>query len=146
MATHGRHDEEALERALSTKAPYIGLISSRKRATAIFAFLKTKGITQQDWDRVKTPAGLDIGAKTPEEIAVSILAEIVEHRRNGDAVEMDSPTDALAHSNEEAIDPICGMTVKIETAKFTTKFDGRDYFFCCAACLQKFEATPKEYA
>jgi xanthine dehydrogenase accessory factor len=75
VASHGRDEEEALKAALEAGVPYVGLVASRKRGQAVLASL---GVTD---DRVHTPAGLDIGARTPEEIALSILAEIVATRR-----------------------------------------------------------------
>lgn len=146
VSTHGRYDEEALEQALSTHADYIGLISSRKRAGTIFEYLKTKGITKKDWQRVKAPAGLDIGAKIPDEIALSILAEIVEFRRRKSAEETKEPEKEVTQSADEAIDPICGMTVNIKSAKFKTEYQSNYFYFCCTGCLQKFASEPERYS
>lgn len=74
VASHGRDEEPALAAALELGVPYIGLVASRKRGAAVVA-------TLEHGDRIHTPAGLDIGARTPEEIALSILAEIVATRR-----------------------------------------------------------------
>lgn len=146
VATHGRYDEEALESALSTQAKYIGLISSKKRAKAIFDYLKSKGITARDWQRVKYPAGLDIGAKTPDEIALSILAEIIELRRRKESLVVAEPKESPNQTAEEALDPICGMTVDIKTARYKTDFQGTPFYFCCAGCLQKFETEPEKHS
>ena len=144
VATHGRYDEEALEKCLATQAVYIGFIASKKRAVAIFEYLKTKGITEKDWERVKSPAGIDIGAKTPDEIALSILAEIVEIRQKI-LLETVEPEEELRETPEESIDPICGMTVNVNTARYKTEFKSTYYYFCCAGCLQKFEQEPEKY-
>jgi xanthine dehydrogenase accessory factor len=128
VATHGRYDEEALEQAVKTDAPYIALVASPKRAGTILQILRDRGI---DVGRIKSPAGLDIGAQGAEEIALSIVAEIVQQRRARKAPEKPVV--------EEAIDPICNMTVKIAGAKFTTEREGRRYYFCCAHCLRTFE-------
>ena len=128
VATHGRYDEEALEQAVQTDAPYIALVASPKRAGTILQILRDRGI---DVDRIKSPAGLDIGAQGAEEIALSIVAEIVQQRRARKAPEKPVV--------EEAIDPICNMTVEIATAQFTTEREGRRYYFCCAHCLRTFE-------
>ena len=128
VATHGRNDEEALEQAVKTDAPYIALVASPKRANTILQILRDRGV---DVSRIKSPAGLDIGAQGAEEIALSIVAEIVQQRRAQKA-----PEKTVV---EEAIDPICNMTVEIATAKFTTERDGRRYYFCCAHCLRTFE-------
>lgn len=75
VASHGRDEEEALTAAVEAGVPYVGLVASRRRGQAV---LDDLGLTA---DQVHTPAGLDIGARTPEEIALSILAEIVAGRR-----------------------------------------------------------------
>jgi xanthine dehydrogenase accessory factor len=128
VATHGRYDEEALEQAMKTDAPYIALVASPKRAGTILQILRDRGI---DVGRIKSPAGLDIGAQGAEEIALSIVAEIVQQRHARKAPEKPVV--------KEAIDPICNMTVDIATAKFTTEREGRRYYFCCAHCLRTFE-------
>ncbi|MFQ5650533.1 MAG: XdhC family protein [bacterium] len=143
IATHGRYDEEAVKHALSTRAPYIALIASKKRATAIFDYLKNKGVSRNDWQRVKAPAGLDIGATTPEEIAVSILAEIIEVKRRRTVVEPGA--DKTQTPTPGAIDPICGMSVPVDTALYKTDFQGSVFYFCCAGCQQKFESQPEKY-
>jgi xanthine dehydrogenase accessory factor len=78
VASHGRDEEDALATALETGVPYVGLVASRKRGKAVVDSLE---VSDDDKARVHTPAGLDIGARTPEEIALSILAEIVSTRR-----------------------------------------------------------------
>ncbi|HET9507807.1 MAG TPA: XdhC family protein [Gaiellaceae bacterium] len=86
VASHGRDEEPALTAALEQGVPYVGLVASRKRGAAVVETLEAA-------DRVHTPAGLDIGARTPEEIALSILAEIVATRRRTVA----PPEPAAAH-------------------------------------------------
>jgi xanthine dehydrogenase accessory factor len=78
VASHGRDEEHALATALYLGVPYVGLVASRKRGAAVVESLE---VSDDDKARVHTPAGLDIGARTPEEIALSILAEIVASRR-----------------------------------------------------------------
>ena len=76
VASHGRDEEQALAAALEAGVPYVGLVASRKRGPTVIEALEA-----EDRERVHTPAGLDLGARTPEEIALSILAEIVATRR-----------------------------------------------------------------
>jgi xanthine dehydrogenase accessory factor len=76
VASHGHGEEEALARALEAGVPYVGLVASRRRGAAVL-----ESLDEHDRERVHTPAGLDIGARTPDEIALSILAEIVALRR-----------------------------------------------------------------
>jgi xanthine dehydrogenase accessory factor len=82
VASHGRDEEDSLERALRAGVPYVGLVASRKRGAGVLDELRARGtLAEEDVARVRTPAGLDIGAQTPEEIALSVLAEIVSVRR-----------------------------------------------------------------
>jgi xanthine dehydrogenase accessory factor len=128
VATHGRYDEEALEQAAKSGASYIALVASPKRGGVILQQLRDRGVPV---DRIKSPAGLDIGAQGAEEIALSIVAEIVQQRRAEKVVE----TPVVA----EAIDPICNMTVVIADARYTAEHEGRRYYFCCAHCQRTFE-------
>src|SRR4030095_14097211 len=85
VASHGNYDEDMLVAALQSEAPYVALIASKKRASAILQYLNEANLTQEQIARLKYPAGLDFGAVTPEEIALSILAEIVQRRRHSEA-------------------------------------------------------------
>jgi xanthine dehydrogenase accessory factor len=154
VATHGEYDEDALMQALASPAVYIGMVASRRRADSCRAYLRASGIAEQDIARLKAPAGLDIGAVTPEEIAASILAELVQrHRAEGrDTTGMSAPgqsatvdTAAVAGNAETAIDPVCGMIVEAAAARHYTRYEGRDYYFCCPACKRLFERNPEEY-
>ena len=86
IVTRGhQNDSQVLEWAVSTPAAYVGMIGSRKKIHTLFSHLKSKGITQEQLDRVHSPIGLPIGAETPEEIAVSIMAEVIQvHRQRTD--------------------------------------------------------------
>jgi len=139
VATHGNYDEEALEWALNTEAAYVALVASPKRAEAVRQYLRETGVAEERLARLKCPAGLNIGASTPEEIALSILAEIVQLRRN-----LQSP---ITHSQPpaEAIDPVCGMTVEIATARYVALHNGQSYYFCSAGCKHSFEKEPEKY-
>ncbi|HUT48076.1 MAG TPA: XdhC/CoxI family protein [Alphaproteobacteria bacterium] len=81
VATQGKRDREALRAALSSDAGYVGFVGSRRKAETLKAGLREDGIADDRIAELRSPAGLDIGAATPEEIALSILAEIVVHRR-----------------------------------------------------------------
>ncbi len=148
VATHG-DDEQALTRVLATPAGYVSLVASRKRAGAIVDTLRQRGVPADQLARLKAPAGLDIGAVTPEEIAVSILAEIIQARRHRAAepvaaAEMAAATFATALA--EAKDPICGMTVEVATARHQSDWAGRSVYFCCRHCKETFDAEPARYA
>jgi xanthine dehydrogenase accessory factor len=83
VATQGRGDRVALREALLSGAPYIALIASRRKATALKGRLVEDGLAPEAMARLRAPAGLDLGAITPEEIALAILADIVRERRRG---------------------------------------------------------------
>jgi xanthine dehydrogenase accessory factor len=124
IASMGRDDEAALEQALAGDADYIGLVASSKRASSL-------GLDEESRARVRSPAGLDLGPSSQEEIAVAILAELVAWRHT-------RTKDVLV---EYATDPICGMSVAIAGAKETLARDGLTYYFCSAHCRKKFEAA-----
>ena len=156
VATHGQYDEDALEHALRSPAAYVGMVASRRRADDCRDYLRMSGISEHQLARLKAPAGLDIGAVTPEEIASSILAELVQlRRRHHPASEEQAPIveEANAHGSEHesytsaetAIDPVCNMTVEIANARHHTTYDGREFYFCCPSCKRHFERSPQEY-
>jgi xanthine dehydrogenase accessory factor len=156
IATHGQYDEDALEQALRSPAAYVGMVGSRRRAEACREYLRVSGLAEQQIERLKAPAGLDIGAVTPQEIAASILSELVQLRRRGPSVNQEPPhidskehlgtSQATSISNTEtAIDPVCGMIVEIATARHRSNLDGQDFYFCCPACKRLFERNPQEY-
>jgi xanthine dehydrogenase accessory factor len=85
IVTRGHiHDKTVLEQCLRTRAKYIGMIGSRRKKAMIYEKLLEEGFTKSDLDRVHAPIGLDIGAETPEEIAVSIVAELIQVRAGKD--------------------------------------------------------------
>ena len=156
VATHGQYDEDALEHALRSPAMYVGMVGSRRRAEACREYLRASGLTEQQIERLKAPAGHDIGAVTPQEIAASILSELVQVRRRGPLVNQDLSRFAeekqrkadhpeIVSNPETAIDPVCGMIVETATARHRSNLDGRDYYFCCPACKRLFERNPQEY-
>ena len=156
IATHGQYDEDALEHALRSPAAYVGMVGSRRRAAACREYLRASGLTEQQIERLRAPAGLDIGAVTPQEIAASILGELVQVRRRGpfinqdlshlvDGEHMEVSQTASTGNRETAIDPVCGMIVEIGTARHRSNLDGQDYYFCCPACKRLFERNPQEY-
>src|SRR5579875_4178504 len=149
IATHGEYDEDALEQALRSPARYVGLVASRRRADTCRAYLRAAGMEEHLLARLHAPAGLDIGAVTPEEIAASILAELVQVRRRQAAQkpEMSGPAPASAASATPAtaIDPVCGMIVEVAAARQCSTYQGQDFYFCCPACKRLFESDPQRY-
>lgn len=90
VATQGKGDEAALKAALGIDADYRSFVGSRRKFAAMRQAMQQDGYTAEALDSVKAPAGLDIGAITPEEIAVSILAEITQLRRHGDRIDVNT--------------------------------------------------------
>jgi xanthine dehydrogenase accessory factor len=136
VATQGHDDEGVLERAVTAHPAYVGLVGSRKRGAAVLGYLADRGLPKAELDRVRVPAGLDLGSTTHPEIAVAILAELVQLRASG----------ALAGSTPrqqgQATDPVCGMSVSAGPDALTLVHAGVTYYFCRAACRQAFEKDP----
>jgi xanthine dehydrogenase accessory factor len=143
VSTQGECDEEALEAALRTDADYVAFVASKVKAGKMLEYLKERGITAERVAQVKAPAGLDIHASSPEEIAVSILAEIIEKRKT--ALPIKTPASTSPAQALEAKDPICGMTVNVASAKYKSEFRGDSYYFCCAGCKQTFDKQPDKF-
>jgi xanthine dehydrogenase accessory factor len=145
VATHGASDEDALEHALRSDAGYVSLVASRKRAATVTEALRARGVPDDRLRRLKAPAGLDIGAVTPPEIAASILAEIVQVSRARADSEQDAAVVSAASGPTERVDPVCGMTVEIATARFRSEAGGRAFYFCSAGCKRTFDQDPARY-
>lgn len=131
VATRGDHDEVAVQAALATPARYVGLVASRTRGRVIEDMLTETGVSPEDMQRLHYPAGLDLGARSDEEIALTILSEILSTRAAAGA----QPAVAAP---QEAIDPICGMTVAITVAALSAVHDGVSYYFCAEGCRTRF--------
>ena len=136
IATMGDEDLELLQKVLAADPAYVGVVASRKRFTHVRETLAACGVPRAALDRVFAPAGLDLGARTPEEIALSVMAQIVQQRRAQPMLQ--SLHDGSLKRTNEAIDPICGMSVAVATARHTAEVRGTKYYFCCAGCRSKF--------
>lgn len=161
VATHGHDDERALEYALDSGASYVGLISSPKRADSVRRYLKVCGYDAKSLDRLSAPAGLDIGSQRGDEIALSIMAEIVQHRRGLEDFDWPTPVVVDAETTVEttapatadtatadaatAVDPVCGMNVTIDGAEHVHTIDDDTWYFCCGGCRAAFASEPEKY-
>ena len=162
VATQGHGDEEAVEQAVAARPAYLGLVGSRRRGAAVLGYLADRGLPAAQLDRVHVPAGLDLGHISHQEIAVAILAELVQLRASGAlagaagaasirktpaALASTTPAAAPAGRTEpaEAADPVCGMTVAATAASHPLAHDGVTYYFCCTGCRKKFELDPAAY-
>jgi xanthine dehydrogenase accessory factor len=163
VATQGQWDEEALAAALRRDVAYVGLIASPTRAAVVREYLRDEGIPEERIAAIRAPAGLDLGAETPEEIALSILAELVQVRR-GRAPFVAAPgpatlaragtaaaTSPIAAAGPEApdgivlLDPVCGMTVDADDIRHLAEHDGIVYGFCTLGCRTRFVKDPTAF-
>ena len=145
VASTGMYDESALRSALPKSPRYVGLVASRGRAKAVFDTLRAGGLPKEQLDRVHSPAGIDIAAREPEEIALSIVSEITQVRRTLPP-ETAEPSPSLEPAAESpSIDPICGVEVE-SSSPLRTTYRGALYLFCSEGCLEKFKRAPKQYA
>jgi xanthine dehydrogenase accessory factor len=157
-ASQGHYDEAALQVALKSPARYVGLVASRRRGGSVRAWLADHHVPGVD--RLRNPAGLDLGGRTAEEVALSILGEIVQlgaarpaeakgHRANGTHEETKAPQDredALGKGpGAVAVDPVCHMDVAMAGAVHIAEVAGVRYYFCCGGCRTRFVKNPDAY-
>lgn len=174
VATQGHGDEEAIEQAAAARPAYLGLVGSRKRGAAVLGYLAERGVAKDQLGKVSVPAGLDLGRTSHVEVAVAVLAELVQLRAagkvgpggragagaigtaasgaaaGGAGAEGGPATGAGAPGAEpaapaEAVDPVCGMTVTAGPEGRPLEHEGVTYYFCCAGCRSAFESDPAAY-
>jgi xanthine dehydrogenase accessory factor len=147
VASQGHYDEQALETILRAGAAYVGLVASRKRGAVVRKWLEDNGVPGVE--AVRYPAGIDLGARTAPEVALSILAEIVQSRPDRASDSNSARQDAVnargAAITRIAIDPVCGMEVEVATASHTADVGGTAYYFCCAQCRARFVNAPSAF-
>jgi len=136
VASHGRGEEPALAAALHAGVPYVALVASRTRGGTVLAGLD---VSEADRSRVRSPAGLDLGARTAGEIALSILAEMITER----ADTVPTPQQAVPAT---AVDPVCGMTVAVSSSTLQAACGGEQVYFCGEHCRTTFLADPAGFA
>ena len=135
IAAHGVNEEPVIRAALAAEIPYVGMVASRRRAEGV---LGEMGLDPAQRARVHSPAGLDIGARGANEIALSIFAEMVANRA---AITTEQTPAAPA----VAVDPVCGMQVAIVADALRFEHDGTMFYFCGPGCRDAFAATPERY-
>jgi xanthine dehydrogenase accessory factor len=143
VCTQGENDDQALKQAIESGAPYVSFVSSLRKGNSVYNNLKKQGIPVSELARVKTPAGLNINAKLPEEVAISILAEIISRMREERPSESGAGT--TLNLTEYFINPVCNIPVQKNSAKHVIKYKDQDYFFCCDGCKVSFELDPENY-
>jgi xanthine dehydrogenase accessory factor len=149
VATQGHGDEEVIERAAALRPAYLGLVASRKRGEVLLGYLAERGVPRDQLDRVHAPAGLDLGRTSHEEMAVAILAELVQLRASGAVSTVPASRQEPSSGSRakldlaEAVDPVCGMTVTPSSSVPSAEYGGTTYYFCCAGCHRAFTDNPK---
>lgn len=162
VASQGHYDEPALETMLKSGVPYVGLVASRKRGATVRAWLEEGHVPGVE--RLRNPAGLDLGGRTAEEVALSILGEVVQlgaahpveapvpdvsahipGAGSGRVLEMASIPAPAPPAAGVAIDPVCHMEVEMAGAKHTAEIAGITYYFCCGGCRARFVKDPQRY-
>ena len=130
----GGDEVESLRSALDAAVPFIGLVASRRRGEALLA---AAGLSDAERSRIHTPVGLDIGARSAAEIALSIMAQLVQELRSGGLggagrLSEDRPA--------KPVDPVCGMTLVVGPTTPHLQVDGVDIWFCSAHCRDTYAA------
>lgn len=139
VASHGRDEEPVLTAALEAGVGYVGLVASPRRGAAVVGSLD---VEEELRDRIDVPAGLDIGARTPEEVALSILAGVIQARpRPASPPQADEPPAATP----TATDPVCGMSVAMADTSLHIEHDGTTVWFCGIGCQKAFTADPAAF-
>jgi xanthine dehydrogenase accessory factor len=158
----GNGDEEGLEAVVGTQPQYLGLVASREKAISLFQYIRDKGTPDEDIARVRCPAGLELGAESLPEIALSVMAEITWLRRtvpeqtlvSEQTLEPVNRSNGASHPviqktaespTDSSIDPVCRMTVATMNALYKTVFEEETVYFCSLRCKVAFERTPQNY-
>jgi xanthine dehydrogenase accessory factor len=148
VATQGEQDELALEQALSKTSAYVGFVSSRRKKAQVIDYLLQSGQDRNKVESIHSPAGIDINAKTPEQVAISILAEIIQVQTG---LQSASGFSRYDETREEAgkpkfyVNPVCGVPVDVKNPKHVVDYHGELVYFCCDGCKIKFDAEPEKY-
>nr|WP_274707792.1 XdhC family protein [Arthrobacter sp. H16F315] len=141
VASHGKAEEAALESALRAGVPYVALVASGTRGAAVLESLDVDPVQRS---RVFTPAGLQLGARTPGEIALSILAQLIQERSTSRRPATAAPATA-AEVQPTAIDPVCGMSVAAADSSIHLEHNGVTVYFCSPGCRAAFRKDPEHY-
>ena len=143
VSTQGEDDEESIRKALETSCNYVGFISSLRKSVKIKEYLEQTELSANRINELKIPVGMDINAKLPEEIAISILAEIVQLFRDPNRkVDQESDT---AINDDTYINPVCRVAVSKKDAKHVLEYGAHTVYFCCDGCKVSFDTEPEKY-
>lgn len=145
VATQGQGDEDALEAALRSPARHVLMIASRRKAEKLLAVMRMRGIDESTFARLQAPAGPDAGAKTPGEIALVAIVEVLALLRGRSRVSVKTVRTA-AEAVSTFVNPVCGMALNAANAMHVENYDGMSYYFCCDGCRTTFLKDPAKYA
>jgi len=145
VASQGEDDEGAMLAAVRAAPAYVGFVASAKKWQSISGYLAGQGVPAATLQEVRVPAGVPIMAVDPEEIALSIMAELVQRRRQTPATGADHGAAPESPPARQAVDPVCHMTVDPATAKYKSDYKGQAVYFCCGGCKQSFDKDPERY-
>lgn len=140
ICTQGEQDEQAIRQALAVKSDYVALVASPKKARSLIQELADEGVEAEALQSIKAPAGLDIGANSPSEIAVSILAEFIQRLSRSEA-----PAVPEAQEEQPVRDPVCKMVVDPAANPPSSTWEGQTFYFCCPGCKQAFDQQPADF-
>ncbi len=159
VTTQGENDDVSVKKALETSVRYVGFVASKKKAEDMRTYLTSAGLPKARVAELKSPVGLDINAKLASEVAISILAEVIDHFRNGNAVanmpvhqeNAPIPVEAAPSPSETKfaeeyyINPVCQVPVSKSNPKHIVEYQGEKVYFCCDGCKVSFEKNPGQY-
>ncbi len=143
VCTQGEGDSQALHSALSSDVDYLSFVASRIKAAGIYGDLRQMGVSMDQLKKIKSPAGIDIGAKLPEEVAISILAQIIDHFRAHTAETENSEMPQV--NDDYYLNPVCKIPIQKSTAKHVLSYKDEKVYFCCDGCKVSFEKSPETY-
>lgn len=164
VATQGQGDEDALEAALRSPAKHVLMIASRRKVEKLLPVMRMRGIDESRFARLQAPAGPDAGAKTPGEIALVAIVEVLALLRGRSRVSVKTVRTAAPAEGQDVrrhktlgtlgaagtastfINPVCGMAVNTENAMHVENYGGMSYYFCCDGCRTTFLEDPAKYA
>lgn len=160
VTTQGEEDDLSVRKALETSVKYVGFVASKKKAQDLKTYLKSEGLSEERIAQLRSPVGLDINAKLASEVAISILAEVIDHFRSGNAslnmpmcdatttATTTTPDRTLAEdkfAEEYYINPVCQVPVSKTNPKHVVEYQGEKVYFCCDGCKVSFEKNPAKY-
>ncbi|KAK3604975.1 hypothetical protein CHS0354_000639 [Potamilus streckersoni] len=143
VASQGEHDEKSLMESLKKKPFFIGFVATNKKLLKILNELKNLGVDEEELKKVKSPVGIDILAKQPYEVAISILAELIQFKNSNPIPKNEKNSENNIVSEKEFyINPVCNIPIDKKNAKHILEYKNEKVYFCCDGCKIKFESNP----